>query len=441
MSGDDFRAKGEVRSGEGKGTKLHAAPIPDAVSRAMLLAIGVGFVLVLAALGTGAFIDMPRRFQDLLIATGVALIVTAFGGQGTIQWRVAIFAGVTATMLGLLWFLSHLDSDAKFLKGQISGIDWEKYDPELKFENYVLSHFDRQSDALRFAVFETDLTTASAVLLMNAKDGTEQQDIRIHIAVQCFHPYLRKKDSIDWSFDSTHQVLLDLRNNRTAIGGALIPAEGAPDIVPCSVSRSDRTAFSSLEGSFAITAARASDGKQMPLDQSLLQRSLMELRSDETDLRRSARDVLATAAPTDLPILMGELHRNPEYRTQLGIVVALTEMLRINKSLAREIAANLTTEDKREIVNLAGHSDKTMRQYATEFLFDLADPEAASLALARAAVSTDPKARYNWLFASRDGWVAMDKEQKAVAAPLIEKIRSETASLPQTTKLLEWYGQ
>ena len=65
---------------------------------------------------------------------------------------------------------------------------------------------------------------------------------------------------------------------------------------------------------------------------------MRNLQSKDTDIRRSARLVVSKAAPEDVAYILKYVREKLKktqdiYRTKLGVSLALTEMLRRNKSL------------------------------------------------------------------------------------------------------------
>jgi peptidoglycan hydrolase-like protein with peptidoglycan-binding domain len=123
------------------------------------------------------------------------------------------------------------------------------------------------------------------------------------------------------------------------------------------------------------------------------------LDSDDASRRRDVREELAALGPSVVAPLARFLRQgNPSspgyYRQQLGAVVALTKMLRNNKSQRTGIVAQLEQQDIDRLVRASADEDRTLRIYASEFLFDLGDPRAVD-----AVVSTfdgvSDNGRYN----------------------------------------------
>lgn len=108
---------------------------------------------------------------------------------------------------------------------------------------------------------------------------------------------------------------------------------------------------------------------------------LAQLESPDTATRRTARTALAGIGTGLVRPAMAELlSPDPSYRLQLGLVVALTEMLRDNKRSRDDIITMIDDAALTEMLRLAANNDYTIRVYAGEFLYDLGDPRVFDLA-------------------------------------------------------------
>ena len=156
---------------------------------------------------------------------------------------------------------------------------------------------------------------------------------------------------------------------------------------------------------------------------------------------RGARDAIANRGVDEIPSLLQTLHQRADtYRIKLGIVVALTEMLRKTPSAAAEIEPLLTDPDLELLISLAGDSDRTVRIYATEFLYDLNSPRVTRLALSRVDDEASIDAKYNWLFLSQGGWrLLAEDERETLFTPLENAWSQVGANNPKTRAFIEQY--
>jgi hypothetical protein len=87
---------------------------------------------------------------------------------------------------------------------------------------------------------------------------------------------------------------------------------------------------------------------------------IAKLKSDDTSVRRSARDDLATRGPQEVGAMMSALRVNSaNYRVRLGVIYALSEMLRRNPDQQTAISSALKDDDFSLLVPAASDDDKT----------------------------------------------------------------------------------
>lgn len=121
---------------------------------------------------------------------------------------------------------------------------------------------------------------------------------------------------------------------------------------------------------------------------------IAKLDSDETTVRRNARAALAAGGVDAVSAIVAVDRASTGYRSDLGAVVALTEILRSDKSLRSEILQRLKPYDIEWLVRLSSHSDRTIRIYASEFLYDLGDPRVVDAAI-RSFPTASSNGKYN----------------------------------------------
>ena len=82
------------------------------------------------------------------------------------------------------------------------------------------------------------------------------------------------------------------------------------------------------------------------------------------------------------------------YQVRLGVSVALTEYLRDHKRDRKAVSAELGERDLLALAVAAGEDDRTLRVYASEFLYDLGDPRIVPIA-AKLFDQASEDGRYN----------------------------------------------
>ena len=126
-----------------------------------------------------------------------------------------------------------------------------------------------------------------------------------------------------------------------------------------------------------------------------------------------------------------------DYRTQLGVVVALTQTLRDDKRRARAMSERLTPADIVALLKLVEHPDRTMRIYAVEFLFDLGDPRSVSPALNMAKKTTDDERRYDLIFVVSNSYRALPAAERPPASEALRVLSSQPNTGPKAKVLIE----
>ncbi len=128
-----------------------------------------------------------------------------------------------------------------------------------------------------------------------------------------------------------------------------------------------------------------------------IQSLLDSLESDDTTTRRRSRSLLGNLGLAIVrPLMITISDDTASYRTQLGILVALTEMMRKNKSSRSQISNLLQPDDLETLLQFAIDDDRTIRIYASEFLFDLGEPQLFNPALTLwNKPSTSDNGKYN----------------------------------------------
>ena len=78
----------------------------------------------------------------------------------------------------------------------------------------------------------------------------------------------------------------------------------------------------------------------------------------------------------------------------LDVSLTSLEVLRAEKARKKEIRALLTPQDIRLLVQASGDPDRTIRVYASEFLYDLGDPRSVTSAFETIGSASDD-GKYN----------------------------------------------
>jgi hypothetical protein len=145
--------------------------------------------------------------------------------------------------------------------------------------------------------------------------------------------------------------------------------------------------------------------------------------------------------PEQVPAAIGLARNTDAPRVKLGVALALAEMLRRDRSQVERIRRTLADDDRDWLLGLAADDHRATRIFATEFLYDLGDPQVTRMAIARAAADGNGSddARYNMIYVARHGWQHLDPEERASLQDDLDKAYS--ISGPDTQALFRSFAE
>jgi len=413
--------------------KLIEVTFPTRITPFVGLAMGVGLVLVAVAVAGSVAGWGLKASGSLLLAAGIAIILAAFGGQATVRGKIYVVAGVAALAVLLVAFLeerrsadraqnkAEIEALAKeYARGSVHDVPADEFSVSLKFARDVLGNTDLYGKQFSFVVFQGEAEEAEVASLTLEPRNSNAEPISIGIPTSCFTSAMGGKP-LDWKMEEINDSYEILDRRRDRVIGIWGNAD-RPE--PCETTITSAETHPVLAGLLfgndqALAQTSEPTGPEpLPVD---LTKIAVDLVSDVADIRRAARDELSLAPPAQIPAILDMARNDPEtYRVKLGVTVALTEMLRRDKSQRSLIIPVLTDQDRDLLLDYAADQDRTLRIYATEFLFDLGDPAVTMLAIPRAATTESDIARYNWLFVAQDGWWRLDTASKDDLRPLLK---------------------
>jgi hypothetical protein len=394
--------KEKAKNSSGEPTLIQVA-FPDAANTVFFTALAVGLGLIVLSTIFRHLIEADTSVENLILCVGVAIVLAAFGGQATVRVGRFVLAGAAALAVALFFVLP----DNSAVGGSIASVDKSRFENiSMKNHNPILGALvvdvrHPENSTFEFVMFESDLTESRIRVALDPKDETERP-VELFVS----------RAKILSAFGSHQRLEWELKQDQQGTGEKIWRIR---DLVTRKwISDDDDIASSDdhpiTSAAAFISSARAQDAASA----ADLQTYFDNLTNDDASIRRGSRDALGEALTPDLvPVAMDNLRaRSADYRVRLGIIVALTDMLRRDKSQNTAIAGKLTDADRNLLLDAAADPDRTLRVYATEFLFDLGDPRVTELALGRAAGAADQSAQYNWVFAAQDGWRKLSSEQR-----------------------------
>lgn len=173
--------------------------------------------------------------------------------------------------------------------------------------------------------------------------------------------------------------------------------------------------------------------EQKPKD---IQSLLESLNSDDAAVRRKARQALgAKGLPVIRPFMSELSNDTASYRTQLGVLVALTEMMRQNKGSRKQIISLLNKDDLKTLLQFAIDDDRSIRVHAAEFLYDLGDPQLFDLGMALWGPITTDNGLFNLALIFKGLAPHVEKSKKDDIKSKLESLLGEVG--PKTDSLLK----
>ncbi|QEL25525.1 hypothetical protein FQV39_25235 [Bosea sp. F3-2] len=397
--------------------------------------IVVGFMILLAI-----FISVTSSQQQYPYLAAFLIWAISFAFIGT------IFLVMSSYFMCWPQGLGRSCTQRQYVRGEISNLPSPAHkEIGVSFEDYALGAFQKDLKRYRFVVFDhkgSDRDTMTVTVRPTDRADDRDEDIKVHLS--CIERFRHAGKMIAWRYRELDQAQPDGSIVKTPAlfeGSRKIGEFGLNIDEPI---RCDRDAPQPRSAAVAPgfwsrflpgLAAHAQEAPAAPTPD--VREAIKNLTAEDAATRRSARSILADGSTAAVPAILEVMRQQPEnYRVQLGGSVAMTEMLRQNKAEAPRIAGVITAEEDRALLlKAAGHPDRTLRIYASEFLYDLGDPEISRKALALAAKTSDENARYNWLLVAQGGWGKFTPDQKVAASA--DLAAAHAAAGPMTRKLFD----
>jgi hypothetical protein len=358
---------------------------PQQATAVFIAALVVGALVIVLPLVFGSYLSIGGVEAKLLLCLGIALILAAFGGQATVQVGKIIMAGVAGIFFGLFAYLNWTTRN-DYVLGSISGIDSAKYEIALTTKDDILGTLNIPGTSVSrarydFVVFKSDLDVDAVDVVVSIKRSDDNPFSGLERVARVpnfrFERRFATGRRLDWQLVEAiadDDIRFEIRD-RSSAEVISAGARQARQIRHAAVAVDTASRF--IDAAGRVLPAALIPGAQAQEASSQVATLLTQLKSDDTGLRRGARDALANLAPKDVPVLMAALRKEQDvYRVRLGIVVALSNMVRKGKAQAQALSRQLTDADIALLRKLASDPDRTVQIYAKRFLSDLGDPRA-----------------------------------------------------------------
>jgi len=396
------------------GKSLIQVAFPERANLVFFVAVAVAIIFICLPTVFRSYFAQNSVHSNLIICIGAAIVLAALGGQATVKIGGIVMAGAAGIAIGLFWYLQS-NADNLFLRGTIDSFDFDKYRSiDMKHSSTILGSINQGKDIKRsgydFVIFKREVGSDRIEVALTQRDTGKERVIFIDIG------------EVEWGFGNQQRVGWELRE--VDVSGekilTLFQRFGSKEV---GRELADIQPNSRVATGWSLIGAAAAQGDSGRIDLPLL---IERLKSEDAATRRGARDALSNAPLDSIPAIMRAFREQfSNYQMRLGICVALAQMLRGDKKKGPAISAQLDHEDRIRLpdrnllLDAAGDQDRTVRVYATEFLFDLADAQVAKLAISRAADTDNDDARYNWLFVAQGGWLQLSAaDRRSLEGPL-----------------------
>jgi hypothetical protein len=380
--------------------------------------IVVGIFVMIVGIVTLMWRNIDTASARLILCSGLGILFGAFGAAAVVKYKGLTITGVAAIAIARLYVVVIL-TKSQITFGTITG-DIKGALIEIKGDQtYLGATRGRSYD---FVIEGSSLKRPVFDVYINFPPGTSGQEGEIpfeDIDKKYIERFIGSGYNIEWRFDRTKGTLVD-----TATGEVIrelrLPRLGLPQPL-----KTGRGAWLFVGEALAQAIPRS------------IEEIFADLGSGVASVRRAARDELASKGPRVVDATMQYLREHDsEYSIRLGILVALTTMLRNDKSLAQEVSNHLAPEDLEIIVKGLNDPDRTIRIYAGEFLFDLGDPRIVPLALAAAGdADASPDGLYLSIFVIKGAHHRLSPSEKQTTREKLQAIRPKAG--PETQRLID----
>ena len=350
----------------------------------------VGCLLIFVGIGLFSFGRAPL-LASLMTCVGFGLVLASFGSTAQGSWAGWSVTGSGAMAIVLFLVLQHYQpapSPLVFKKGQLRGDLSKIADIRIIDELPMYSYRDRTTSSIRFVLLDNRLKNNRLSIQVDTTErGEGKESFELVGDAQAIQArYLTDQTSdrqIQWAFDYNRRVVKD--------GADIIFAE--QDSLPVPALPIRRSSIRLPTFDFLVAPAYAEDTADpvLPVQTAAaMSSSIALLKSDDTAERRNARDALAASGLSSVTPMMSAVRADPSnYRIRLGVMYALSEMLRRNIEQRSAISSALKNEDFPLLVAAASDNDKTIRLHAAEFLYSLQDPRSVPASIAAARSTSD----------------------------------------------------
>lgn len=325
--------------------------------------------------------EKSSLLSSLMTCVGFGIVLACFGSKAGGAWAGWTATGAGAMAIILFLVLMHF-TPASFLdpvrRGQLRGDLSKIADIRIIDVEPMYEFRDTTTGSIKFIVLDRALKSQRMSVQVDTTEKGEGREFfeLIGSSKLISQRYLSDQtvDVIQWEFDYANRVIKD--------GPAVVFAEADKldkDLLPKrqAVGVSPRRSFALVGAAFAQSSATSPTSDGRGFSTRPIEELVSDLTSDDTSIRRNARDALVASGSQVVRPIMTKLRANPsDYRLRGGAVYVLSTILSLHPDQKSAISAALDKDDFPILVSAASDNDKTMRLQAAEFLYILGDPRA-----------------------------------------------------------------
>ena len=394
----------------------------DKTQRFFYSSILVGLVLIGVGIVAFQLLDLSGYDSRTILYAGIGIVLGAFGSTATVKLKGVVVAGVGAITIVLLWLVQGW-IQSSYVEGSITGDVTKVFQIVVFGDEDFLGAIEKRADRpYRYRFIAPKSSLEQETITVEVTTDPEAEPLQFPVPSSKLEKTRGSGKRLDWRLDLHDKTLYDGQDILAKAEGGL-PTPALPEPDPIGAAARDTMWLPTL-----ISAAQAGASPEQ---------LLQDLESPNSTVRRNTRDLLAQLGPTAVAPMMAAYRTHADsYRIRLGILVALTEMLRADKSQGPALSQQLNAGDIELLVQAIDNNDRTMRIYAAEFLYDLGDTRVVAPALSIAKQHRSPDGRYLAVFVISGAYPHLGASERASLRCALAALKDPRAE-PKTSALID----
>ncbi|HXC27497.1 MAG TPA: hypothetical protein VNV38_06025 [Stellaceae bacterium] len=339
------------------------------------VALGVSLAVLVLGLACAAFGWVSTSLSSLTICVGFGILLVCFGTKAAGKYKNLSATGAGALAIALYLIVLKTNESEQFVKEGVIDIDGGTIsDLVLQDDKYPFHHYN-EAQRFHFVILKREFTFDTLYASYYDPRGkfTELEADSSTISNEYLKPAKGWED-IHWILDVSTEKITG--NGKTLFRSKITGANAV----------SSRYSALSIPG--VVTAAYAETTQPDGADIADLVKHLAD---PDAAVWRTAKDALAARGPVAVKPLMAALGTtaSSDNKLTLGVIYTLVQMLRDDRTVGPAISIQLSDEDLKRIVYLLSNKEKSIRDFATEFLQNLKDTRTADFIITSMATDLD----------------------------------------------------